>query len=75
MHWYQSGMTGGWFIMMLIPLVIVGIVVYLLLDGKNDSGRRDRREDRALEILDERFANGEIDEEEYRKKKELLRKS
>lgn len=67
--------------MMFLFIIIVIVIVYLLLDSKNsrfssgnDSGQyRERNpEERALEVLNERYARGEIDDEEYRNKKRVL---
>lgn len=75
-----TGMFFGPVMMILFIAVIVTVIVLLVrwLGGPphnhgGDSGQRPRanRPD-ALEILRERFARGEIDEEEYRKRKRLL---
>jgi putative membrane protein len=65
----------GWFGMMLILLAIIGAVIYAVikLSGGNYRGS-ERRYDNSLEILNERFAKGEISEEEYRGKKEMILK-
>ena len=49
----------------LILIVIIGISIYMIVKNK-------RGKSPALEILNERFAKGEINEEEYIKKKENL---
>ncbi|MBU3160842.1 SHOCT domain-containing protein [Clostridium frigoris] len=66
-------MMGGRFGFMFICIIIIAItvfVVYKLLKNNNikDIGSRDN----SLNILNERFARGEIDEEEYNNKKKLL---
>jgi putative membrane protein len=73
--WWAWG-TGGvvMMIMMLVfwALVIAGLVIgirWLIHDGP---GRGQPRTDRALEILRERFARGEIDREEFEAKKRDL---
>nr|MBK5236749.1 SHOCT domain-containing protein [Clostridium sp.] len=58
---------------MIIPIIIIAIVVfaiYKLLQNKNvkDIGAGDN----SLNILNERFARGEINEEEYNRKKSAL---
>lgn len=61
------------FLMFLIPLVIllvVGLSIYMI--NKNNNENRGDKET-ALDILDKRYANGEIDEEEYLKKKKILK--
>ncbi len=53
-------------------LVAVGIVVFVKwLVGQLSPGR-DARGETALEILQERYARGEIDREEYEQKKRDL---
>lgn len=63
---------GPW--MMLLWLVFLGLavagIVLLVRGGPPSSDRREGSE--ARRILDERFARGEIDEEEYRRRREIL---
>ncbi|MBU0631497.1 SHOCT domain-containing protein [bacterium] len=54
----------GWLVFILL---IVGAVYFINNSTKND-------ESSAMDILDKRYANGEIDEEEYTRKKENLSK-
>lgn len=66
-------MTGGWFGMLLIPLLLIGVIIYAVIKLSGNSNIRNGREfDNALEILNERFVRGEISEEEYSQKKTLL---
>jgi Predicted membrane protein len=63
---------GGFFMILWWILVIVGIVVlvkWLLGQGASHGGGSGGR---ALDILKERYARGEIDEQEYQKKKQDL---
>jgi putative membrane protein len=55
--------------MMLIGLIAIVLVVYLLLN--KDNGVKSQRKT-ALAILDERYARGDITEEEYLEKKRIL---
>lgn len=70
---------GGWFmgpVMMLLVfgLLILGVVLVLRALGIGDTSRNNgNSQDRALEILKERFARGEIDEEEFQNRKKHLR--
>ena len=69
---YGSNMMGGVF-GMIIPIIIIAIIVfavYKLMQNKNikDIGTKDS----SLDILNERFARGEISEEEYNSKKNEL---
>ncbi|MBC3898716.1 SHOCT domain-containing protein [Acetobacterium malicum] len=72
----MMGITGGanMFMILLLVLVVVAIVWF----SKNGNPQNNRFEyqttDRSLEILNERYASGEIADEEYTKKKIELRK-
>ena len=55
------GMGFGW----LIPLLIIGILYYLFQDNKS-------RRSSAQDILDKRYANGNIDKKEYDEKSKHL---
>jgi putative membrane protein len=69
-----GGFGGGPF-MMIIPTIITGIIIYAifkLLSQQKYSQARENSE--ALNILMERYALGEISEEEYMNKKKLLRR-
>lgn len=77
--WYMPGMMGmmgfGWGFMFLIPLAFIIIAVlgayFLLTEFPKTIGCQSSSV-RALEILKERYAKGEITREEYlRMKKEL----
>lgn len=70
------GMMGGWFGVILIPVIIIGVIVYAVmrLSKNNNNVRNERQYDNSLEILNERFARGEINEEEYKRKKDMLMK-
>ncbi|MDF2746278.1 MAG: hypothetical protein K0S98_562 [Propionibacteriaceae bacterium] len=78
MMWWGDGMGGfGWFLMILNALALWALVVILGIAlvrgfGPNKpptaiSGKRD-----PLDILDERFARGEIDADEYQTRQEAL---
>ena len=79
MHWHDHGMNGwGWGLMALgmvvfWGLVIAGLVVlvrYLRPDARNRP-----QSPTAEQVLGERFARGDIDEEEYRRRLQVLRGS
>jgi len=80
--WNGSGWGwGGWLAMSLMMLIVWGsivAVVVLLVRGTGGAYRAPtptpgEAGDQALRILDERFARGEIDAEEYRTRRDLLR--
>lgn len=73
MHGYgfsRFGMMGGGFMMLLWPLVI-GVILYFTF--KSSNRHHSINNNRALEILDEKFASGEITEEEYLHKKKIIK--
>ena len=57
-----------WLFWILLVVVIV-LAVHALWSGKRDSPGSDRS---PLEVLQERFARGEIDEAEYERKRKVL---
>ncbi|MEQ8153619.1 MAG: SHOCT domain-containing protein [Clostridiaceae bacterium] len=62
--------------MMLFPILLI-VIVFLFLYHPDGKGccylNRNESKPSPLDILKIRFANGEIDEEEYLKKKDLLK--
>lgn len=80
MMWYGDGMSGWGFVLMAVTTVVFwgvliagGIAAFRYLNrtpGNPGSGEtRPTRE----QLLAERFARGEIDEEEYRRRLDTLR--
>lgn len=70
------GYGGGWW-MMLMPLlwiVLLGAIVWAVVElgRRRDSGSNAPRRESAREILDRRFASGEIDGEAYRQARQHL---
>lgn len=73
----MMGMMGqGWGFMLLIPilsLVLIALGVYYLFSTFQGTGRStSSRGERALDILKERYARGELTREQYLKMKEEL---
>ena len=73
-YWYHSG-TMGWFggvgmlvLMALVLAALFALVVVLARRGPQPPGPGDT----ARRILDERFARGEIDQEEYERRRDAL---
>lgn len=70
--WHDNWGWGAWLAMTATMLVVwalgIGALVSLL---RSNSGAR--RRPTPEDVLAERFPRGEIDEEEYRKRRELLR--
>ncbi|MBH1942208.1 SHOCT domain-containing protein [Mobilitalea sibirica] len=63
-----------WAVILIPLLVIVLIVIAVIRHGQrnNSNYRIENRGNAALEILDQRYAKGEISEEEYIHKKRML---
>ena len=65
--WGMMGM--GWLLM----LVVVGLIVWAVVQATSRSPRRDDDPTASAQrILAERFARGEIDDEEYRRRSDEL---
>lgn len=58
--------------MMLIPVVVIGIVLYYMLKGTGNIPSVNKPD--VNELLKERFVKGEIDEQTYLQMKETLKK-
>lgn len=67
-------MLGGMWLMMFFPVIVTVLAIVLvikLVQGKKSSGIED---DLPIKMLRERLAKGEIDEEEFKRKMELLKR-
>lgn len=69
--WHWGFGFGHWFFGILFWIVIVLILVGLVR-AAGGFGNDRRRDKTALEILEERYARGEIDREEFERKKRDL---
>jgi putative membrane protein len=67
-------MMGGWFGMMIIPIILIGIIIYVGSRHERNNAKYIETTDNSLNILSERFARGEIKEDEYTSKKNTLLK-
>jgi len=77
MHGYDmmSGWGGMWFgpiFMFLVSLALIVLVVWLIRAMIGGNANASRRDDSARQILDERYARGEIDDEEYQRRRSAL---
>ncbi len=71
MMWWGSGQ--GWIWMVLTWVIVIGLVVWVVARLAPRNGAQGRgRPGAARHILDERFARGEIDEDEYRRRRKEL---
>jgi uncharacterized membrane protein len=58
--------------MMLVPILLIVLVYLLFSDGRKNIYIKG--EDNAESILKERYVNGEIDEETFRKMRSVIKK-
>lgn len=76
---YEMGWGFGWIGMILfwlVPILLVLIAVKYLLTGKSQTGNGPREgNDQALTILEEKYARGEINREEFLHKRDDLKRS
>lgn len=78
MMWWHNGMGwGGWIVMTLTMLAFWSLVVFGVIaifrgdrETRTSQGRSERD---PMQILDERFARGDIDLDEYHARQEALR--
>ena len=65
---------GSWFMGWLFPILFWFLIAYLVTSMLKSlfSWKRERPSDTALEVLREKFASGEIDEQEYSARKAVL---
>jgi putative membrane protein len=77
MHWYGNGMmdSGDGVLGALITLIVIALAVVgvLALVRASRGGSLGLTRPSSEQLLDERFARGEIDIEEYTRRRDLLR--
>jgi putative membrane protein len=70
----DGSMMMGWFwiwpVLVLLGVLLLGYAVYRLVQGHG--GASPTEPSSALQILDERYARGEIDDEEYQQRRAKL---
>jgi len=76
MWWHQDMSTWNWFFMTLSMalfwVLVIGAVVWAIRSSGGVRSEPPPHPPRARDALDERFARGEISEDEYRKAREVL---
>jgi putative membrane protein len=78
--WYNQGMNGGWWVVMMVgmlvfwAILVIGVVALLRhYMSRRDGQGSEPPSTSAIEILRERFARGELNEEEYSRRLALLK--
>jgi putative membrane protein len=73
----DNHMNGGWWWVMgvgwLVFLAFIGLLVYLLVRHHTETTTPGRQGSSAEQLLAERLARGDIDEDEYRRRRDALR--
>ncbi len=84
MPWFGVWGLGPWFIFPVLPILMcVGMMAMMLLIGRGHTGRGlmgwcggehvgEAHGDAALETLRQRFASGELTQQEYEEQRDLL---
>jgi putative membrane protein len=77
MHWggdFGMGFGGGIFMILFWVLIILGVVYLIkILLGGNSAG--EKKHETAREVLEKRFARGEMSKEEFEDAMEVLRRN
>lgn len=63
----------GWIFGLFLWIVVIAAVVVAIRYFSNKAGDSPAVEKSAFDILDERFARGEIDQQEYEQKRDVLK--
>jgi putative membrane protein len=73
--WNMSGWGWAWMsLSMAIGVAVVALLVVLLVRGSTPANPR-TGQDEAVAVLRRRFASGEIDQDEYRRRRSELERS
>ncbi len=75
-HGYGHMMGGGWIlgpVMMILFIAVIVAVVVLVVRWLGGTGGTGGQPKAALDILEERFARGEIDKDEFEARRQALR--
>ncbi len=74
-HGIGWGMGFGWFFMLLFWVLVVLGIAYIIRMISERSGTGPKREESALDILENRYAKGEISKEQFESMKSDLTKN
>lgn len=73
--WHWLGMLLFWVVPLLVVIVLAAVAVrYLFAGGARIGGAPGEDRNRALEVLEERYARGDINREEYLQKRDDLKR-
>ena len=67
-----DGMWAGMWIFWIVIIVVVVLVIKILMSGS--SGQIDKSKESPIQILDKRYARGEINQDEFESMKKELEK-
>jgi len=70
-HWFFGGGMAGFVVMILIIILVVALIFRLIKSNQYEKSENLDKYD-SLMILKMKFAKGEINEQEYQHKKEIL---
>jgi putative membrane protein len=73
---YNSAGSFIWWFMLghgLLSILIIGGIIFMVYKINNGNRKQQDGSNAAIKILKERFATGEIDEDEYKKKLKFLK--
>lgn len=74
--WHWNGGVAGWLLMALVMVAFWGTVIWgivYLVRGRDEPRHRAHSDDKpAIDLLEERFARGEIDNDEFRERRDAL---
>ena len=65
---------GGGMFMMFIFIIVIGLIIYFIFNNTKSNRYNGGVSENSLEIIKERFAKGEITEEEFDKMKKALKR-
>ncbi len=68
--WWGFGMMLA--MLLFLALIVVGVVFVVRSTSEGGRTRTQSEGSRALDILDERFARGELDQQEYEERRRIL---
>ena len=71
-HMMHYGFGFGGMFMWIVPLIVIGLLVYFIVQAQKTKGSPPTQNESHLDILKRRYAKGEITKEEYERMKNDL---